>query len=92
MARSYKELFAKPETKAQVLKTLEARGISPQAMKELRRWVVFEKEAETFLDYLTKNPQADEKTLINTIMTRAWNYAKSIGMSTTHREWYSTSL
>ncbi len=63
--------------------------LSEQAMKLIWDWVVFEKEAEELMSYLTQNPQVSEEILVKTVLQTAWNYAKTIGMSPGHRECYS---
>ena len=60
-------------------------------MNTLKRWIVFEKEAETFMEYLKRNPQDQGKKLIETIFQIAQNYAKSIGMTAGHRECWSVT-
>jgi len=89
MAQSYSHLLVKTETKEKVMLLVSKIPLSEQAMKLIKDWVVFEKEAEVLMSYLTQNPQVSEETLVKTVLQTAWNYAKTTGMSPAHRECYS---
>ena len=92
VAKSYKHLLVKPETEKQVMDMINSIAISEEGKKLIRRWIVFEKEAEAFIDYLKKEPQANEEMLETAIYQIAWNYAKTIGMSPRHRENWSAIM
>ena len=86
----YGSLKVKPETEKAAMEMLNKRNISKKILEILNDWIVFEEDANRLMDYLKQNPQASETEILNAFLQMVWEYAQSIGMSTTLRELYSS--